>query len=495
MTDPSPTRRRFGILLHPTSLPGRHGLGDLGPEADRFLDWMREAGASVWQILPLGPCGYGESPYAADSAFAGNRYLISPDRLLAEGWLEASDFAEAEPRDDAASFRDRVLDLAWRRFRDRPSADRAAAFDTFRRDPAGAPWLADWAIYTALKAEQRGATWTRWPEPLTRRDPAALAEARGRLAAEVEKEEFVQFLFFSQWDAVRRRAASLSIAVFGDMPISVGHDSADVWAHPELFDLDERGEPLSVSGVPPDYFSATGQRWGSPLYRWDRCRAEGWAWWIERFRANLRLVDLLRVDHFRGFAASWAIPAAEPTAIVGQWRPGPGRELFDAVRGALGGLPLVAEDLGVITDDVVALRDGLGLPGMRVLQFGFAADDSPHLPHRHVPNCFAYTGTHDNDTARGWLEHAPGAERARALDYTGSDGRDFAWDLVRTALASVAGTAVAPLADVLGLGSEARLNTPGHPTGNWRWQAPPDAFSSALAARLRRLCALTGRAG
>jgi len=490
--------RRFGILLHPTSLPGRVGLGDLGPEADRFLVWMREAGASVWQVLPLGPCGYGGSPYAAASAFAGNRYLISPERLVAEGWLEAADLAVAPPADEpgrSADFRDRILDDAWRRFRGAPPAERAAAFDEFRRDPARAPWLADWATFTALQAEQQGASWTRWPEPLARRDPGALAEARRRLSAEVEREEFVQFLFFSQWAAVHRRAAELSIAIMGDIPMYVGHDSADVWAHPELFDLDERGEPLFVSGVPPDYFSATGQRWGSPLYRWDRCRAEGWAWWIERFRANLRLADLVRIDHFRGFAGYWAIPASEPTAVAGEWRPGPGRELFEAVIGAVGGLPLVAEDLGVITDDVAALRDGLGLPGMRVLQFGFAADDSPHLPHRHVPNGFAYTGTHDNDTARGWFEHASAPERARALDYTGSDGRDFAWDLLRTALESVAGTAIAPPQDVLGLGSEARLNTPGDPSGSWEWQAPPDAFSSALASRLRRLCALTGRAG
>jgi len=497
MTDLSPTRRRFGILLHPTSLPGPFGLGDLGPEADRFLDWMRDAGASIWQVLPLGPCGYGESPYAAASAFAGNRYLISPERLLAERWLEAEELEGGEPGGDtarAAAFRDRALDLAWRRFRrDRP-AERAASFEDFRRDPSRAPWLADWAMFAALKAEQGGARWTRWPELLVRRDAGALAEARLRLSAELEKEEFVQFLFFSQWDALRRRAAELSIAILGDLPISVGHDSADVWARPELFDLDEQGEPLFVSGVPPDYFSATGQRWGSPLYRWDRCRAESWAWWIERFRANLRLADLLRIDHFRGFAASWAIPASEPTAVAGHWRPGPGRELFDAVRAALGRLPFVAEDLGVITDDVVALRDGLGLPGMRVLQFGFGADDSPHLPHRHVPNCFAYTGTHDNDTARGWFEHAPPAERARALEYTGSDARDFARDLVRTALASVAATAVVPLPDLLGLGSEARFNTPGESSGNWRWQAPADAFSDALATRLRRLCALTGRA-
>ena len=490
--------RRFGLLLHPTSLPGRFGRGDLGPEADRFLEWMHEAGAGVWQVLPLGPCGYGDSPYGGASAFAGNRYLISPERLVADGWLDAGDLETAPPPmrpDDSATFRENLLDRAWRRFRANPPTDRLAAFDAFRRDAARARWLPDWALFTSIKADRRGARWTEWPAPLARREPAALAEAARRLADETAKEEFVQFLFFTQWDAVRRRAFELSIAIFGDMPIYVAHDSADVWAHPELFDLDDRGEPVAVSGVPPDYFSATGQRWGSPIYRWDRCREQKWAWWIDRFRSNLALADLVRIDHFRGFAGFWAIPASESTAIAGEWRRGPGRELFDAVREAVGGgLPFVAEDLGVITSDVVDLRDRLGLPGMRVLQFGFDGDDSPHLPHRHVPNCFVYTGTHDNDTARGWLDRAPAAERGRALDYTGSDGSDFPWSLLRTALESVAETAIAPLADVLGLGSEARLNTPGNPEGNWKWQAPPGAFSHALAARLRRLCALTGRA-
>jgi len=488
--------RRAGLLLHPASLPGRFGLGDIGSEADRFLAWMREAGLSLWQVLPLGPCGYGDSPYGSASAFAGNRYLVSPDRLAEEEWLDAAelDAAEGFVAAPPAALRDRLLDAAWERFRDRAPAGRRADFEAFRRDPAQAGWLEDWALFTALKAEHGGRPWTAWPAPLARRDAGALAEARSRLADPSAKEEFVQFLFFRQWDALRRRASALGISIFGDMPIYVAHDSADVWAHPGLFDLDEAGEPVSVSGVPPDYFSATGQRWGSPLYRWDRCREEGWSWWIERFRANLRLADLVRIDHFRGFAGFWAIPASEPTAIAGTWRPGPGRELFEAAQAAIGGLPFVAEDLGVITADVVALRDGLGFPGMRVLQFGFDADDSPHLPHRHVRNSVVYTGTHDNDTAAGWFENASEEERRRALDYTGSDGRDFAWSLLRTALASVAETAIAPLQDVLGLGSEARLNTPGEASGNWRWQAPPGAFSLELAGRLRRLCALTGRA-
>jgi 4-alpha-glucanotransferase len=392
-----------------------------------------------------------------------------------------------------AFFRDRVLDRAWERFRGAGDADRRAAVDAFRAAPAQAAWLDDWTLFTALKEETSGAPWTAWADPLRRRDPGALAAARERLRAAIERETFVQFLFFRQWDALRERAAAAGVAIFGDMPIYVAGDGADVWAHRELFDLDDAGEPIAVSGVPPDYFSATGQRWGSPLYRWAACRAEGFAWWIERFRANLRLADLVRIDHFRGFAGFWAIPASEPTAVVGEWRPGPGRELFDATRAAIGALPFVAEDLGVITPDVVALRDALGLPGMKVLQFGFGSDDSPHLPHRHVANAVVYTGTHDNDTALGWWEHASEEERSRARDYTGSDGGDFSWDLARLALASVAETAVVPMQDVLGLGSDARLNTPGNPEGNWGWQMAEDAASLELSARFRRLAALTGR--
>ncbi|HWC65520.1 MAG TPA: 4-alpha-glucanotransferase [Thermoanaerobaculia bacterium] len=488
--------RRAGILLHPTSLPGRFGLGDIGPEAERFLEWLRDAGASLWQVLPLGPCGYGGSPYGCASAFAGNRYLVSPDGLAREGWLGEEDLEpDGDLRDavEAVRCRDRVLERAWERFGNAAETEKHAAFDAFRADPAQAAWLDDWTLFTALKDEASGAPWTDWPESLRRRDPRALDAARQRLRQAIEREAFVQFLFFRQWAALRQRAAAAGVAIFGDMPIYVAGDGADVWAHRELFDLDEDGNAVAVSGVPPDYFSATGQRWGSPLYRWDACRAEGFAWWIERLRANLRLADLVRIDHFRGFAGFWAIPASEPTAVVGEWRPGPGRELFDATRAAIGALPFVAEDLGVITADVVALRDALGLPGMKVLQFGFGSDDSPHLPHRHVANAVVYTGTHDNDTARGWWEHASAAERSRARDYSGSDGRDFPWDLARLALASVAETAVVPMQDVLGLGSDARLNTPGKAEGNWGWQMAENAASPVLAARFRRLAALTGR--
>ncbi|HET7452922.1 MAG TPA: 4-alpha-glucanotransferase [Thermoanaerobaculia bacterium] len=486
--------RRAGILLPVFSLPGRFGQGDLGPEAFRLLDGLASAGIRIWQVLPLSPCAYRGSPYASASAFAGNRYLISVDQLAGDGLIDAA--PSPVPADDAAeaALRDAALDSAWRRFDSGGAGHLRSAFEAFVSAPEQAPWLEDWALFLAIASEQGGRRWTEWPEPLARRNPEALAAARSRLAREIDRERFVQFLFFRQWAAMHAAAASRGIAIFGDLPIYVAHGSADVWAHPELFELDERGEPLAVSGVPPDYFSKTGQRWGSPLYRWDRCREEGWKWWIDRFRANLRLADLVRIDHFRGFAAYWRIAASEPTAVVGEWRPGPGREIFDAARQALGELPFVAEDLGVITSDVALLRDALGFPGMRVLQFGFAQDDSPHLPHRHVANAVAYTGTHDNDTANGWFARASADERRRAADYTGAGDGGFARALVRAAFESVAETVVAPLQDVLELGSEARLNTPGTVEGNWRWQAPADAFAPERAGWLRRLSAATGRA-
>jgi len=485
------SRRRAGILLHPTALPGRSETGDLGPEAFRFLDTLARAGISLWQVLPLGPAGAGGSPYDSASAFAGNRYLISPERLEAEGMGTGRAMA-ADPGDSRA-WRDANLSSAWDWFRSKAGADLRDAFASFRGDPAQGPWLDDWTLFTALKGRHAGAPWMSWPAPLARREPAALASARIELSGAIDREAFIQFLFFRQWTAVRDAARSRRIAILGDLPIYVAHDSADVWAHRELFDLAPDGSPLSVSGVPPDYFSRTGQRWGTPVYRWDVARRDGYRWWIERFRANLRLADALRIDHFRGFVSYWEVPASEPTAASGVWRPGPGRPLFEAAREALGALPFVAEDLGVITPDVEALRDGLDLPGMRVLQFGFARDDDPHLPHRHVENCVAYTGTHDNDTSRGWFESAPPGERRRAAEYLGVREPDVAWAFIRGAFASVAATAIVPMPDVLELGSAARFNTPGETTGNWRWRLPEGAFTSELADRLRRLVEATGR--
>lgn len=383
-----------------------------------------------------------------------------------------------------ASWKERILRESWDQFRRDANGAQREALGAFVAAPEQAYWLGDWARFAALKRHFGGRPWTSWPrEP----GPADLAEA-------IAFETYLQFLFFRQWDRVKCAAKSRGITVMGDIPIYLSHDSADVWSHRELFDLDARGFPTAVSGVPPDYFSETGQLWGNPLYRWDRLEAQGFSWWVARIRANLRTCDLLRIDHFRGFAAYWSVPPSETTALNGRWIPGPGRKLFDAMRSALGDLPFVAEDLGDIKDDVRRLLKDLGIPGMKVLQFAFAAPDSEHLPHRHVPNAVVYTGTHDNDTTRGWYEAAKPEERERLRDYLGSEGADASWDLIRAAYTSVAERAIVPMQDVLGLGSEARLNTPSEPSGNWSWRAAPDGFRPEDALRLKRLAALTGRA-
>ncbi len=495
---PPPARRRAGVLLHPSSLPGRFPCGEAGPEAVRFLAWAQAAGQSLWQVLPLGPTAGGDSPYGGTSAFAGNPLFISSEWLEEEGWLSPWDLTGAPSGSPgscdfrvAARWKESLLREAWRRFRSegRGQADLAA----FRDEPGQAFWLADWALFAAARRARGGRGWWTWEAPLARRDPDALSRARAELAEEVAFEEFVQFLFFRGWARVRAEAAARGIQILGDLPIYVAHDSADVWAHRELFALDAAGLPERVAGVPPDYFSATGQLWGYPVYRWDACAREGYAWWIERLRSNLRLADVVRLDHFRGFAAFWDVGASETTAIGGRWTPGPGRALFDAVRRELGPVPLVAEDLGLITEEVSALLAELGLPGMKVLHFAFSEDDSPHLPHRHVENALVYTGTHDNDTTRGWAAALPAAERARYLEYAGGSGADPAADLIRIAYESVAGTAVVPLQDVFDLGTEARMNTPGKPEGNWAWRARAEDFTVERATRLRRLVELTGR--
>jgi 4-alpha-glucanotransferase len=484
--------RRAGILLHPTALPGRFATGDIGPEAVRFLDALAGAGISIWQVLPLGPAGSGGSPYDSPSAFAGNRLLVSPERLAEEGLVSELPGAGEDPEREAA-IRDGLIDAAWKGFLSQATARQKEELEAFRSDPAQATWLDDWTLFRALR-RRKGGSWTSWPEPLARRDPAALDAARAELAPEIALETFVQFQFFRQWEEVRAAARARGISILGDLPMYVAHDSADVWSHPELFDLAPDGSPRAVSGVPPDYFSATGQRWGTPLYRWDAAAAEGYRWWIDRFRANLRLADAIRVDHFRGFASFWSIPASEPTAAGGRWQPGPGEPLFEAAREALGSLPFVAEDLGVITPEVDELRRALALPGMKVLQFGFSRDDDPHMPHRHVPRSVVYTGTHDNDTSRGWFESAPEAERRRAVDYLGVREPDVAWAFIRAAFASVAETAIIPMQDALELGSVARFNTPGQTAGNWRWRMTDGAFGPELADRLRALAEATGRA-
>ena len=501
MSPPAP--RSAGILLHPTGLPGPFGIGDLGPWVDRFFDWAVAAGQTLWQVLPLTPLGGGGSPYGGPSAFAGNPLLISPEGLLRDGFLPVSAFEDLPtlPKDridfDAViRWKDRILRQSWDHFASRAGEPARAELEAFRRAPAQAAWLADWTLFSALKARFAGRAWLDWDAGLRERDADALERASGELEAEISYQAYLQYLFFRQWDRVLTSARARGITVMGDMPIYVSLDSADVWAHPDLFQLDESLRPAAVSGVPPDYFSDTGQLWGNPLYRWERFEETGYAWWAARIRENLRLCDLLRIDHFRAFAAYWSVPATEATAINGSWQPGPGSKLFDAVREELGGgpLPIVAEDLGHITDEVRDLLAELGVPGMKVLQFAFYEADSEYLPHRHTENAVVYTGTHDNDTARGWYANLKPEERERVYDYLGVEsGDEIHWALIRAAYASVAARAIAPMQDVLGLGSEARINTPAAPAGNWTWRAPDSAFRTDDAARLRRMAILSGR--
>ena len=436
------SRRAAGLLLHPTSLPDRAEGTDAA--ARRFFAWAQAAGLTVWQILPLGPPGEGGSPYAALSAFAGDG-----------SWFKANGAA-----DEAAT----------------------AAFSEEH-----ASWLDDWSLYAALKEAHAGLPWFAWDESLRRRDRAALARVKATYRDALAAHRRAQYTFLTRWCAMRRQAADHGIAILGDVPIYPALDSADVWAHQELFYLDDEGAPTKVAGVPPDYFCATGQLWGNPLYRWDRLRETGFAWWIERLKHGLVLHDELRLDHFRGFAGYWAVPADAETAEDGAWEAGPGLALFEAVRAALGRLPFVAEDLGVITDDVTSLRTTLGLPGMRVLQFGFDRDDAEHAPRRLTKDIVVYTGTHDNDTTRGWFAGLDAATKKRVLDAVGGDASDVAWSLIRVAMSSVANVAIVPLQDVLDLGSEGRMNVPGVARGNWSWRAPSDAFTPERAQRLRRL--------
>ncbi|KEF35141.1 4-alpha-glucanotransferase [Deinococcus sp. RL] len=499
-------QRSSGVLLHPTSLPGPYGIGELGAAARAFIDWLVAAGQRAWQVLPLGPTGYGDSPYQAFSAFAGNPYLIDLAVLREEGLLAEADFADqpdfrAERVDFGLQYvwRNRMLGRAYARFAAGEVPGLRAEFSTFRQQEAG--WLSDYALFMALKDEHGGAPWNEWAPELRDREAGALATAQERLAAETERVAFGQFLFFRQWGALREYARERGVQIIGDIPIFVALDSSDAWAEREVFKFDDRGQPTVVAGVPPDYFSETGQLWGNPLYRWDVMAEDGYAWWIRRFQGSLRLYDLIRIDHFRGFAASWEIPFPAQTAIHGAWIPARGREMLEAVRGALGGLPVIAEDLGVITPDVEALRDDLGLPGMAVLQFAFGGGDfsvNDFLPHNLRENQVVYTGTHDNDTSRGWWGSASEQERHNFRVYTHSDPREdtFAWQLTELAFGSRANLAVVPLQDLLNLGTEARMNLPGT-TGphNWTWRFREGDLTPDLAARVRELTERTGRRG
>lgn len=488
--------RASGILLHPTSLPGP-GTGDLGEQAFRFVDWLADAGQSLWQLLPLVAVNEGGSPYNALSAFAGNPLLLSPAELHLHGLLPAEAAIAPELDDDDLDFR---AALRWKQDVVRAAHALLADDDELRADFGAyreeeAEWLDDYALFRALRDAHGGRSWSEWPDPLRRREPGALREATRELAVEIERHAYAQYLFDVQWSAVRRYAHANGIRIVGDVPIFVAYDSADVWAHPELFELDGELRPTVVSGVPPDYFSSTGQRWGNPLYRWKVLEKTGYRWWIHRFRRTLAMVDVVRVDHFRGFESYWEVPAEEDTAIHGRWMPGPGRKLFDAVRRQLGALPLVAEDLGIITEKVEALRDDLELPGMRVLQFAFGGDDpeNPHLPRNYVHNAVAYTGTHDNDTVLGWYADADRDARSAVNAEVGTGG-EMHWRMIEAVLRSSAGWAIVPLQDVLGLGGQARMNTPGVAEGNWAWRLRAGALTPGLARRLAEIVRRTGRA-
>lgn len=501
--------RRSGILLHPTSLPGPFGIGDLGPEAYRFADFLAGAGQSLWQVLPLGPTGYGNSPYMSFSAFGGNPLLISPERLVDEGLLDPAQIRPNLPlaagRVDfpaVVEFKWGLFEKAFERFVADPVRHQATEYFTFCEQNAF--WLEEYALFMALKDAHRGRIWCDWDPGAAKRDPGELVKWRNQLIGPVQFQKFLQYTFFRQWTALTEYCHHKNIEVIGDVPIYVAYDSADVWAHPEYFRLEESGKPVVIAGVPPDYFSATGQRWGNPIYKWEVMAGNGYDWWFERFRANLTLVDLVRLDHFRGFEAYWEIPAAEETAVNGRWVKGPGAGLFASVRDRLSslGIPfrVIAEDLGVITPEVDKLRDDLGFPGMRILQMAFGSDPkaSEYLPHNHVRNSVVYTATHDHNTTVGWFTAQPGAqttqsadevasERAHALEYTDCTPEQIHWGLIRLAMSSVAAMAIVPVQDLLGLGTGSRMNLPGTLSGNWEWRLQKDQLTPEAAARLADL--------
>lgn len=485
--------RASGILLHPTSFPGPFGIGDLGPQAHRWVEFLHGAGCGLWQVLPLGPTGYGDSPYQSFSSFAGNPYLISPEMLLEDGLLHVNDLVESPkfPADrvdfgNLIPWKVGVLDRSFIQFQHSDSKELKSEFEEFRTENSF--WLDDFCLFMAIKEAYGGGSWVNWPQPLVQRESAAIEKAREKYSTAIHRQEFRQFIFNRQWTALREHANEKSILIIGDIPIFVAHDSAEVWANPELFALDKDGNPTFVSGVPPDYFSKTGQLWGNPLYRWEVHQADDYHWWLNRLSAILRLVDIVRLDHFRGFAAYWEVPFDEETAVKGRWVPGPGEDFFATIEKSLGELPIIAEDLGVITPDVVAMRERFNLPGMRITQFAFTGDPKePFLPHNHEKNTVVYTGTHDNDTSRGWYERVPEEEKSFYRRYLDRNGSQVAWDFIRATWSSVAVFALAPMQDFLDLDNKARMNYPGNPSGNWIWRMSDSAMSKGLQEKIKEL--------
>ena len=494
-------QRLSGVLLHVTSLPSRGGVGDFGPAARAFVDFLAAARQRMWQVLPLSPTGYGSSPYSALSAFAGNPVLISLELLAEQGWLASDRITELPGADGPADFGvvwDRKIPLieeAAANFLDNASDDQRRRFQHFCEENSS--WLNDYAMYTVLRRLHNYASWHEWPQEYARRQGDALSRFMNDHSRELAVEQVIQFFFNEQWCSLRAYCAERDIKIMGDIAIFVSYDSADVWTNPEVFELDENLAPIRVSGVPPDYFSVNGQRWGNPLYRWDLMKERGFSWWVARIRRSLTLYDVIRLDHFRGFEAFWSIPADEPTAINGQWVKAPGHLLFQRLRDVFGELPFIAEDLGVITKAVDELREHFGMPGMRILQFGFGDRGSHiYLPHSFVPNTVTYTGTHDNNTTLGWwTDDCSPAERENIQAYLQTiehDG-DIVWAMIRAAARSVANICIFPLQDVLHLGSGARMNTPSAPDGNWTWRYSPDALHPDFAVKLAKLMEMTDR--
>jgi 4-alpha-glucanotransferase len=502
--------RASGILMHPTSFPSKFGIGDFGDEAYKFVDFLAKAKQTLWQVLPLGQTGFGDSPYQCFSAFAGNVYLISLEKLVEDGFLTKKDLANVPSFSSnkvefgkVIEYKLSILEKAFENFRKTENEQIAQEFRTFCHENRF--WLDDYALFRAIKFSQGQKSWQEWDVDLKLRKPEALAKARQDLDLEDFAQKFYQFVFFRQWDALKKYANEKNIKLIGDIPIFIALDSCDVWCNPSQFKLNEDGSPKVVAGVPPDYFSKTGQLWGNPIYNWDLMRNEGFRWWIERVRYTLKTVDILRIDHFRGFAASWEVPGGDKTAERGSWVNVPGKDLFLTLRHILGDLPILAEDLGVITPDVEELRDFFGFPGMRILQFAWGGDTkNTDLPHNYIPNACVYTGSHDNDTTVGWFNSKAGKgsdrdakqikkEKDFCTKYLQTDGKEIHWDFIKTVLASVPNTAIIPMQDLLGLGNEARMNLPGSTKGNWYWRCEMKDFDKKIAERLADLSELYGR--
>ncbi len=483
-------KRSSGILVHPTSLPGEYGIGSLGRSAYELIDFLAASGQSFWQILPLGPTGYGDSPYQSFSSHAGNPVLIDIpwliERNLISSFLPPSFPEETVDYAQVIPFKERVLRDAFQAFQAGNHSLLYQEFEDFRANESH--WLSDYSLFMALKKTFDLVSWTFWPDELKFRQAEAIAQYRQQLSGEILYQEFLQFIFFKQWLEIKAYANGQGIQIIGDIPIYVSSDSVEAWTKPEIFQVNERLEPLFVSGVPPDYFSETGQLWGNPVYNWDYLQSTQFQWWKERIEASMKLYDVIRIDHFRGFAEYWAVPAGEETAMNGEWLDCPGKELFDELKNHFGTLPFIAEDLGLITDSVVELRERYGFPGMKILQFAFDSDEkNNYLPHTYEENFVVYTGTHDNNTVRGWFDAASSENRDALLNYIGYPAEDVSWSLMRMAHASVAALSIFPIQDVLSLGESARMNVPGTTSGNWDWRYRSEALTTALSDRLKQL--------